>query len=110
MHVGLAILLITLAVVLLVAAVMFFGSIVGLAATAILASLGVIIWGIVDAAGRSDDAWTVAGQSKTLWIAIQAAGFLFCGVGGLVMALVYLAAIRPKVQAAEVAGADGSPA
>ena len=66
-----------------------------------LASLALVIWGVVDAASRSDAAWAAAEQNKVLWIALQAGGFLLGAAGGLVMAIIYLAAIRPKVQAAE---------
>lgn len=63
------------------------------------------VWGIVDAAKRPDYAWSAAGQNKVLWIALQAAGAIFTGFGGVVMAVVYLVAIRPMVRAAEVTGA-----
>ncbi len=75
-----------------------------------LASLALVIWGIVDAANRPDDAWTAAGQNKTLWIALQAGGLLLTGVGGAVMAVIYLASIRPKVRASEVAGVSPTTA
>ena len=57
------------------------------------------IWGIVDAAGRPDAAWARAEQSKTLWIVLQAVGMLVCF--GWILAVIYLAVIRPKVRAAE---------
>ena len=63
-----------------------------------LASLGLVIWGIVDAAQRPDAAWQQAGQNKTLWIVLQAVGLLFC-VGGI-FAVIYLAAVRPQVDRA----------
>lgn len=82
---------------------MFFGPIEGLAALIGLAATAFVVWGIVDAATRPDAAWTVAGQNKVLWIVLQAGGLFFFGLG-LIFAIVYFAAIRPKVMAAQ-----GSP-
>jgi hypothetical protein len=65
-----------------------------------LAALGVIIWGVVDAAGRPDWAWQRTGDNKTLWIVLQALGFFFCLVG-VIFAIIYLLSIRPKLQRAE---------
>lgn len=76
-----------------------------------LASLALVVWGIVDAANRPEYAWTAAGQNKTLWIALQAGGLLLTGVGGPLMSIIYLASIRPKVRASEVGGVnvEGAP-
>ena len=63
---------------------------------AVLASVAIPIWGIIDAAQRPQAAWDAAGQNKTLWIVLQAAGLFFCGIG-TILAIVYLAAIRPQV-------------
>jgi len=63
-----------------------------------LIALGLPIWGIVDAASLPDAAWARAGQNKTLWIVLQAIGLIACL--GFVLAIVYFAAIRPKVRAA----------
>jgi hypothetical protein len=46
------------------------------------------VWGLVDAAKRPDEAWTVTGQSKVLWI-------LFMVVGGAIVTLVYVFWPRP---------------
>ena len=51
------------------------------------------IWGVIDAAVRPDDVWAGASQSKVVWILLQ----IFLGALG---ALVYFAAIRPKLVAA----------
>ncbi len=59
-----------------------------------------IIFGIVDAAKRSTRAFDLAGQSKTLWVALLAVGLLATPVG-VVLTLVYLLSIRPRVAAAE---------
>jgi uncharacterized protein YybS (DUF2232 family) len=55
-----------------------------------------IIWALVDAASRPDGAWQQSGQSKVLWIVLLAVGLLVCVIG-VVLALVYLIAIRPAV-------------
>lgn len=62
----------------------------------------VTIWGIIDAAGRPTDAWDAAGQNKVLWIALQALGLIVTGFGG-VLGVIYLAAIRRKLQEHEAA-------
>lgn len=49
------------------------------------------IWGIVDAALRPDNVWTRANQNKVVWILLQ----FFLGILG---AIVYFAAIRPKLR------------
>jgi len=66
----------------------------------VLVPLGIVIWGLVDASSHPAWAWDQAGQSKTLWIVLQAVGVLFCFVG-FILSIVYLAAIAPKVRAAE---------
>jgi hypothetical protein len=62
--------------------------------------LVVIVWGIADAASRPAAAWVGAGESKTLWLVLQALGILFC-LAGLVLSLVYLLVVRPKVARAQ---------
>jgi hypothetical protein len=78
----------------------------GTAGTFILLGLvatAVVIYGVVDAATRPDWAWERSGQNKVLWIALQAAGVLFC-LFGVVMTIVYLVSIRPQVMAAQDSG------
>ncbi|HEV3363988.1 MAG TPA: hypothetical protein VG795_07585 [Acidimicrobiia bacterium] len=58
-----------------------------------LALFVIPIWGIVDAATKPDAAWTAAGQSKVLWIVLQL-------VLGILGAIIYFVAIRPKLVAA----------
>lgn len=73
-----------------------------------LATVGITVWGIVDAATRPEQAWLAAGQNKTLWIVLQAAGLVVMAPVGLILALVYLLAIRPKVRDAQPpAGSQG---
>ena len=52
------------------------------------------IWGIVDAATRPDPVWAATGQNKVLWIVLQI-------VLGALGAIIYFAAIRPKLVAAK---------
>ena len=58
------------------------------------------IWMIVDAAVRPALVWERARQQKTLWIVLMSVGF-FLPLIGLILAVVYCAAIRPKVRAQE---------
>ena len=67
-----------------------------------LMGLALIVWGIVDAASRPEWAWQRANQSKVLWIFLQAFGFFFAGLG-IVLAIVYFLAIRPRVAKAQAA-------
>ena len=69
-----------------------------------LASAALSIWALVDAISRPVWAFQAAGSNKTLWIVLEAVGFFVCG---LVLALIYLLAIRPKVAAAQ-RGTGGS--
>ena len=55
-----------------------------------LVGVALPVWGIVDAARRPDAAWQQAGQNKTLWIVLQAAGLALCGVAA-VFAVIYFA-------------------
>ncbi|HSH62403.1 MAG TPA: DUF2516 family protein [Acidimicrobiales bacterium] len=66
-----------------------------------LIGLGLVIWGVIDAATRPNHAWTAAGQNKVLWIALQVGGLIFTTIGGPVIAVIYLVAIRPKVAEAQ---------
>jgi hypothetical protein len=62
--------------------------------------LAIVVWGLVDAASRPRWAWDASGHAKSLWIVLQAVSVLFCWFG-FVLAIVYLASIRPKVMTAE---------
>jgi len=65
-----------------------------------LAAVGITVFAIVDGARRPEWAWQQAGQSKSIWIALQAVGIFVCSLG-VIMAIVYLSAIRPKLILAE---------
>jgi hypothetical protein len=57
------------------------------------------IWVAVDAGGKPDVAFERAGTSKTLWIVLPIVGIFIC-VMSVIVAIMWFAAIRPKVVAA----------
>ena len=65
-----------------------------------LVPVGVTVFAIVDGAGRPEWAWQRAGQSKAVWIALEAVGIFVCFLG-LIMSIIYLATIRPKLVLAQ---------
>ena len=69
-----------------------------------LGGLALALVGIVDASMHPPWAWGQAGQSKTLWIVLQAAGILVCAP---LMPLIYLTVVRPKVEGAARLGIPG---
>ncbi|HEV7761089.1 MAG TPA: hypothetical protein VGO78_18915 [Acidimicrobiales bacterium] len=69
-----------------------------------LASLGLVIWTVIDAVSHPDWAWQQSGQNKGLWIALPIVLLILCGIVGGILALVYLLSIRPQVMAAEGSG------
>ena len=64
-----------------------------------VAGLLVPIWAIADAASRPTGAFVAAGSSKALWITLIVVFWLVTGIVGFVLAVVYLASIRPRVKA-----------
>jgi hypothetical protein len=64
-----------------------------------LVGLVVPIWAVVDASSRPGAAFTAAGSSKGMWLALILVFWIFTGVIGLILAVVYLASIRPRVRA-----------
>jgi hypothetical protein len=64
----------------------------------ILAVVALPVWAIVDAIIRPDSAWAAADQNKTLWVVMLIVGTFALGPVGLVLAIVYLASIRPKMR------------
>lgn len=60
-----------------------------------------VIWAIVDTGVHSQDAWSAIGQSRGAWIAILIVTWLICGLAGAFSAIYYLAAVRPKLRAAD---------
>jgi hypothetical protein len=65
-----------------------------------LVMFAVCIWAIVDASVRPKAAWERANQNKVLWIVLIAVLTFLSTFIGLIISLVYLLAIRPKVEAA----------
>ncbi len=64
-----------------------------------LASLVVPIWALIDSISRPSGAFAAAGSSKGMWIALIVVSWLLTGIIGVVLAVVYLASIRPRVRA-----------
>jgi hypothetical protein len=65
-----------------------------------LVGVAVPLWAIIDALIRPAAAFRAAGSSKALWVTLVLVLWLLTGVLGLLLAVVYLAAIRPRVRAA----------
>lgn len=55
---------------------------------------------VIDVATKPDAAFRAAGSSKVLWIILPVVGMLSFGIISLVAAIIWFAAIRPKVVAA----------
>ncbi len=75
------------------------------------AGLAFTIFCIVDIVRRPQWAWLAAGKEKALWLALTFFGYFLCWI---IMDIVYVAAIRPKVAAAQrggppAGGGDGDP-
>jgi hypothetical protein len=68
---------------------------------AIIGLVGFVIpiWAIVDAGSRPSAAFSAAGSSKAMWISLIVVFWLITGIVGLILAVVYLASIRPRVRA-----------
>ena len=62
--------------------------------------LALSVWALLDAAGRPEWAWALAGRRRVMWIAAVLFGVLTLGVG-LVVSVVYLVRVRPQIAAAE---------
>jgi hypothetical protein len=60
---------------------------------------GVPLWAVIDAASRPSAAFAAARSSKALWISLIAVFWFLTGIIGIVLAAVYLGAIRPRVAA-----------
>jgi hypothetical protein len=67
-----------------------------------LVALVIPIWALVDSISRPSGAFTAAGSSKGMWIALIVLFWFFTGIIGVILSVVYLASIRPRVKAAMV--------
>ena len=67
-----------------------------------IASLAVVIWGIIDVVRRP--ALALATRWKALWIAGMIAGWLLFGIIGTMVAVFYLAGPRKRLNAGEYSG------
>jgi hypothetical protein len=72
----------------------------GLIVVIALVGLAIPLWAIIDAASRPTGAFRAAGSSKGMWISLIVVFWFFTGLIGLILAIVYLASIRPRVRAA----------
>lgn len=64
-----------------------------------LVALVVPIWALVDSISRPSGAFTAAGSSKGMWVALIVVFWFFTGIVGVILSIVYLASIRPRVKA-----------
>jgi len=64
-----------------------------------LIALVLPIWALIDAISRPSGAFSAAGSSKGMWIALIVLFWVFTGIIGAVLSIVYLASIRPRVRA-----------
>jgi len=67
-----------------------------------LASLAVVIWGVIDVARRP--AAALAPRMKALWIAGMICGWLVFGIVGAIVSAFYLAGPRKRLNAGEYSG------
>ena len=64
-----------------------------------LVALVIPIWALVDSISRPTGAFTAAGSSKGMWIALIVLFWIFTGIVGVILSVVYLASFRPRVGA-----------
>jgi hypothetical protein len=69
----------------------------GLLALINLASLAVVIWGVIDVARRPS--FVLASKWKALWIAGMIGGWFIFGVIGAVVSVIYLGGPRKRLNA-----------
>ena len=62
-------------------------------------TLVIPIWALVDSISRPSGAFAAAGSSKGMWITLIVLFWLFTGIVGVILSVVYLASIRPRVKA-----------
>jgi len=64
-----------------------------------LVTLVIPLWALIDSIARPSAAFAAAGSSKGMWIALIVLFWLFTGIVGVILSIVYLASIRPRVKA-----------
>jgi Protein of unknown function (DUF2516) len=57
------------------------------------------IWALIDSISRPSGAFSAAGSSKGMWVALIVVTWLLTGIIGAILSIVYLASIRPRVRA-----------
>jgi uncharacterized ion transporter superfamily protein YfcC len=67
-----------------------------------IASMAVVIWGVIDVARRP--ASRLAPRWKALWIAGMVGGWLLFGIIGAIVSVFYLAGPRKRLNAGEYSG------
>jgi hypothetical protein len=72
--------------------------VVGILGLISLAGLVLVVWAVVDMAGRSEAEFEAIGSNRTVWLVGTIVLTLACGVG-VIPALVYLLSVRPRLQA-----------
>jgi hypothetical protein len=84
-------------------------SVVATVGALLLASVASVFWGIVDSAMRPESQWRAAGQNKALWVVMMTAGAFLPPPIGIIVAVAYLVAIRPKLIRAGLAEPTSDP-
>jgi hypothetical protein len=73
----------------------------------VLAGLLIPIWALADVGAKPSAAFDAAGSSKGRWLALIIVFWVLTGIVGLVLAIVYMASVRPRVARAMVQGSTG---
>ncbi len=76
----------------------------------VLAGVLIPIWALADVGSKPAAAFAAAGSSKGRWMALIIVFWLLTGIVGLVLAIVYMASVRPRVSQAMVQGSSGREA
>jgi hypothetical protein len=70
-----------------------------------IASLLVVVFAVIDAAGRPESEFEAIQQNRTLWIVLPIVLTVLGAIGGLIAGLIYLVSIKPKLNAVTVRAA-----
>ena len=65
--------------------------------TIVLAGLLIPVWALADVGAKPSAAFDAAGSSKGMWMGLIIAFWVLTGIVGLVLAIVYMASVRPRV-------------